>query len=362
MLQVEAESQVQDELLQELERKGPERPGPMCGEAPSDAVFEDASPFGIQALMRDELQILKDDCVSRLAVILSTKGTRAQIRDPEFVNRTLARYPEWVEEYRVVHLIEKSLWINGQSDLVMTLARNPSQIPDNPPEEIQGTLAKAHMIHPDGTIWYGVPLFGDETTPDGLPIPLTAAQVRTEHRRRIAAAQRHALRWGWIYRIGVAAAKLPSRGWHLAQAGWLMVKAVGHGVAEYGRRAERDTKRRAKARAEAEREYCRYGRTWTVIPEHTTELGRMRDSTLATAAYVQAGVQRLAVPAIVAQAALTGVSIASLVPTLLIPLTVIPCDPFLFIELPGEPGKLRFLGHWYWQGKVHGQQKLHLHV
>jgi len=357
MLQLDAGTDVREELMSEP-LSGPQ----VQGDGPCDAELEDASPFGVQALMRDELQILKEECVSRLAIILGTRGTRAQIRDPEFVKRTLARYPDWIEEYRVVHLIEKSLWINGQSDLVMTLARNPSQIPDNPPEEIQGTLARAHVLHPQGTVWYGVPLFGEETTPEGLPIPLTAAQVREEHRRRIAAAQQHALRWGWIYRIGLGMARLPSRAMNVLRGVGLGVRAVGHGIAEYGRRARRDSRRRAKAMAEAQREYCRHGRTWTVIPEHTTELGRIAASGLEAAAFVQAGARHLAVPAIVAQAALTGVSIASLIPTLLIPLTVIPCDPFLFIELPEEPGKLRFLGHWYWQGKVHGQQKLHLHV
>ena len=114
--------------------------------------------------------------------------------------------------------------------------------------------------------------------------------------------------------------------------------------------------------AEAQREHCRFGRTWTHVPEHTTHLGRIQESTLAAAGFVEEKTRQFAIPAMIAQAALTGVSIASLVPPLLVPLTVIPCDPFLFVELPGEPGKLRFLGHWYWQGKIHGQQKLHLHV
>jgi hypothetical protein len=43
-------------------------------------------------------------------------------------------------------------------------------------------------------------------------------------------------------------------------------------------------------------------------------------------------------------------------------MTIVACDPFLFIELPDEPGKFRFLGHWYWQGPPKGKQKLHLHV
>ena len=349
--------EVRDELEYEMVF-----PSPVRGGLPTDAALEDASPFGVQALMRDELPILKEDCVNRLAFVLATRGTRAQIRDPEFVRRTLARYPDWIEEYRVVHLIEKSLWIHGQSDLVMTLAKNPSQIPDDPPAEIHGTLARANVIHPDGTIWYGVPLFGDEATTDGLPIPLTAAQVRAEHAKRIAAAQRHALRWGWAYRIGLAAARLPSQAGQLIKGAGLAVRAIGFGIAEYGRRVQHDNRRRARAVAEAEREYCRYGRTWTQIPEHTTELGRIQESTLAAAGFVQEKVEQFAVPAMIAQAALTGVSIASLIPPLLVPLTVIPCDPFLFIELPGEPGKLRFLGHWYWQGNIHGQKKLHLHV
>jgi hypothetical protein len=48
--------------------------------------------------------------------------------------------------------------------------------------------------------------------------------------------------------------------------------------------------------------------------------------------------------------------------TIIVPLTIVSADPFLFIELPDEPGKLRHLGHWYWQGPVQGNRKLHLHA
>ena len=50
------------------------------------------------------------------------------------------------------------------------------------------------------------------------------------------------------------------------------------------------------------------------------------------------------------------------VPLFLAPAAVIACDPFLFIELPDEPGKLRMLGHWYWQQQEDGSKKLHVHV
>ena len=50
------------------------------------------------------------------------------------------------------------------------------------------------------------------------------------------------------------------------------------------------------------------------------------------------------------------------VPLLFIPLTVVSCDPFLFVELREEPGKLRHIGHWYWQKRDGGRDKLHLHV
>jgi hypothetical protein len=44
------------------------------------------------------------------------------------------------------------------------------------------------------------------------------------------------------------------------------------------------------------------------------------------------------------------------VPLFLAPAAVIACDPFLFIELPDEPGKLRMLGHWYWQRRKTDQR------
>jgi len=49
-------------------------------------------------------------------------------------------------------------------------------------------------------------------------------------------------------------------------------------------------------------------------------------------------------------------------PLFLAPAAVIACDPFLFNELPDEPGKLRILGNWYWQHQPDGTKKLHVHV
>lgn len=43
-------------------------------------------------------------------------------------------------------------------------------------------------------------------------------------------------------------------------------------------------------------------------------------------------------------------------------MTILECDPFLFVELPHEPDRLRFLGHWYWQEQPRGKTKLHLHA
>ncbi|MEZ6124202.1 MAG: hypothetical protein R3C49_13650 [Planctomycetaceae bacterium] len=70
-----------------------------------------------------------------------------------------------MDEYRIIHLIERSLWFDGRRDFVMQMTRNPSQIADNPPAEIRRALARAYTLHPDATVWYGVPLFGEERTP-----------------------------------------------------------------------------------------------------------------------------------------------------------------------------------------------------
>ena len=58
---------------------------------------------------------------------------------------------------------------------------------------------------------------------------------------------------------------------------------------------------------------------------------------------------------------LHGLTLSTLAPLFITPMTIIACDPFLFVELLDEPGKLRHLGHWYWQD-VCGRKKLHLHV
>jgi hypothetical protein len=55
-------------------------------------------------------------------------------------------------------------------------------------------------------------------------------------------------------------------------------------------------------------------------------------------------------------------ALTTLAPLFIAPMTLVACDPFLFVELPDEPNKLRFLGHWYWQGETRGKRKLHLHV
>jgi hypothetical protein len=326
--------------------------------APGVGEFEDASPFGLQGLNREMLQILKPNCISRLAITLALRGTRGQIRDMDFVNRVLSYHPEWIDEYQVVHLIEKSLWIQGHSDLVMTLTRNPSQIPDNPPLKIRQALARANALHPQSTIWYGVPLFGDETNEEGLPIPVTASQVRAEALRRIQAAQQHALRWGWLYRAAMGAAQLPSRCWHLGRRVCGSIQQTAGRVGQYWKRARDDARRRARAEFKAQQEYFRKGCSQTEIPEHRTWLGRGIDTAGLILEFQVAFVGYVA--PIVGTAA--PLAIAKFAPLLFVPLTVVSVDPFLFVELPEEPGKLRHIGHWYWQSGDRGRKKLHMHV
>src|SRR5262245_19166626 len=71
------------------------------------------SPFGPQGLSRNTIQILKPNCIERLAITLALKGNKDQIRDPEFVSRQLSLSPEWQEEFQIVHLVERSLWLQG---------------------------------------------------------------------------------------------------------------------------------------------------------------------------------------------------------------------------------------------------------
>ncbi len=327
-----------------------------------DFELEDNSPFGLQGLARNTLQIIKPNCITRLAITLALRATREQIRDRDYVNRVLSWHPEWVDEYQVVHLIERSLWIQGHSDLVMTMIRNPSQIPDNPPPKIREALSRAYMLHPDATVWYGVPLFGTETNSEGLPIPVTASEVRAEADRRMEAAQQHALRWGWMYRAALTAARIPSMCWHAGVLARQRLQRAVEGMKSYWQKARKDARLRARAIYQAELEHCRYGCSHTAIPEHTTVLGRSLESACVFMELViyEASIVGRASPFLGLMA--TPIAIAKFVPMLIVPMTMVSVDPFLFVELPEEPGKLRHLGHWYWQQKPLGRKKLHLHL
>lgn len=324
--------------------------------------LDTCSPFGLQGLSRDTVQILKPNCIERLAITLAVRGTHEQVRDPEFVKRQLSYRPEWQDEYQIVHLVEKSLWLQGHSDLVMTMTRNPAQVPDNPPQKVLDALSRAYVMHPEATVWYGVPLFSDEKNAEGLPIPVTEKEVRFEAERRIAAAQQHALRWGWLYRSAMSAIRLPSRCWHFSKSVFGHFYQSGVKVADYVRRARRETRERVRAQIIAELERCRWGCSDTVVPEHTTTLGRGIETATLMMEILHYQTTLLGKIAPFLSTAITPIAIASFIPKLIIPLTVMSVDPFLFVELPEEPGKLRHIGHWYWQGEGWGKKKLHLHV
>lgn len=331
------------------------------------AVMEDDSPFGVQGLVREKLRILKPECIGPLAATLALVGKPEQIRDDAFVAQVLAERSDWLAEYQVVHLIEKSLWIDGHSDLVMTLTRDPSQIPDHPPREIIDAMSQAILIHPQSTVWYGEPLFSDRLNAEGLPIPLTAAEVLCEAEERVKAAQRNALRWRWLYRAANEIRKMPYAAWRFGRACGQRVRESVESCRDYYRRAQRDARNRERAKILADSEYCRYGQSYTKIPEHTTLLGLASEQvTVSNDGFISQQILKLEdmSPLLTGAAPvmLETIGLVSIAPLLITPLMIIPCDPFLFIELPGESGKLRFLGHWYWQGQPHGKQKLHLHV
>lgn len=361
-------------MLQTLEfaaEFAPSLPYRTDAESASIGLAEDASRFGLQGLTRHSLSILKPDCITPLGMRLALTGTPDQIRDEQFVARQLAAQPTWSDEYRIVHLIEKSLWIEGHSDLVMTLLKNPSQIPDNPPPSIMRALSRAYQEHPEATIWYGVPLFSDEKNADGLPIPMTAAQVAAESQQRLQTAIDFALRWRWAIRTGRAAANVPNQLWSgLRRAAQIPGNMTREFLRAY-RRALADSRARTKAFVQAELEKCRLGRSQTVVPDHTTSLGRFAYAVTSSAAMIQSTIGN-ALPdnpdhyifgsAAVGAFAQTAAAITSIawVPTAA---TVIACDPFLFLELPEEPGKLRYIGHWYWQDRGFGRRKkLHVHT
>lgn len=337
----------------------------------AEMEFADASPFGLQGLRRETLTLLKEDAVKRFAVALSLARNRRQTEDSSLIDRVIARNPDWVQEYRVIHLIEKSLWFDGRCDFVMQMTRNPSQIPDNPPREIRDALSKAYALHPDATVWYGVPLFGDERNAQGLPIPLTANQVHEEAAKRMTAARRHAQRMGWLYRGVSRVRQTPQQIHQWTRRRWLSAKGVWQKFVDEYRQACRDSKRRRRAAAIAQFEYVRTGKKTTVIPEHSTRLGKIAASASAAIAQMGAGLDDASLRAeefmenhqysAAGLAVLPAIALQVL-PLFLAPSVVVACDPFLFIELPEEPGKLRMIGHWYWQPGRHGGETLHVHV
>lgn len=330
----------------------------------SDDSFslEDSSPFGLQGLAKKKIRIIKPESITRFAVNLALCGARKQIQDPKFVSGHLKSHPEWYDEYRIVHLIEQSLWIQGRNDLVMTLTRNPKRIPDNPPPKVKQALLEARMYHRDATIWYGVPLFGDQKNADGLPIPVTADEVCLEARRRIEAAQKLALRWFWCFRIFMVFASIAVFCCQFGLAVKRRIRSICHGIAQYWKRCREDARRRDRARYTAEWEYGRNGYATTIVPEHRTWLGKGLEATRVIFELTILGAPVAETVSSFVGAAATPLIVAKFVPLLFVPMVVVSCDPFLFVELREEPGKLRHIGHWYWQKRESGRDKLHLHV
>jgi hypothetical protein len=337
----------------------------------ADMGIEDNSPFGLQGLRRETLTLLKTNAVKPLAASLALSGPRQQIKDPQVTEKLLARNENWVDEYRVIHLIEKSLWFEGRHDFVMQMTRNPSQIPDNPPAEIREALAKAYTLHPEAIVWYGVPLFGDEKNANGLPVPLTASQVRDEAERRILAAQEHALRMGWFYRLLLRIRRLPQSLRQSVRRKWMGIKGSWYRLVTEYRQARKDAQRRSRAAAHAQLEYTRTGRSTTIIPEHTTRIGKMAAIAATSLVQLETGLDHSAVMTeeflerhqyAVAGFAVLPMMALQVLPLFLAPTAIVACDPFLFIELPDEPGKLRMIGHWYWQPQPNGRDTLHVHV
>ncbi len=336
----------------------------------ADMGIEDSSPFGLQGLERETLTVLKANAVKPLAASLALSASREQIKDPVVAEKLLVENPHWGDEYRVIHLIERSLWFDGRHDFVMQMMRNPSQIPDNPPAEIREALAKAYSLHPDATVWYGVPVFGEEKNASGLPIPLTASEVRKEAERRLTAARQHALRMGWFYRSLLRIRRLPHSVRQWSRRRWLGIKSVWHQFVSEYRQARKDAQRRRRAALRAKFEYMRTGRRATMLPQHTTRVGSIaalaaslvqmetrldesdewKDEFIENHRFAAAGMAVLPLVAL------------QVLPLFLSPAAVIACDPFLFIELPDEPGKLRMIGHWYWQPQPCGRETLHVHV
>lgn len=336
----------------------------------ADMGIEDCSPFGLQGLRRESIVLLKTEAVKQVAAALALGGARQKTDAAGLLSGLFERNPHWIEEYRVIHLIERSLWFEGRCDFVMQMIRNPSQIPDNPPAEIREALATAYTLHPEATVWYGIPLFGELKNSDGLPIPLTASQVREEAARRVLSAQNYASRLGWLYRTLWRIQRLPLSCRQICRRKWLAARGSLTRLVWEFRRARIDAKRRNRAAVRAQLEYARTGKSTTIVPEHTTRLGKVASRAAVTLGQVENHLEMAAAKteeffenhryAAASVAVLPAIALQAL-PLFLAPAAIAACDPFLFIELPSEPGKLRMIGHWYWQPR-NGSEMLHVHV
>jgi hypothetical protein len=185
------------------------------------------------------------------------------------------------------------------------------------------------------------------------------------------AAQKHAEGLGWFYRMLLRINRMPQTCRQAVHVEVLKIKSLWQRTVTEYRMARKDAQGRARAQARADFEYYRTGKSTTVVPEHSTRMGqyasraaqsllKMEHRLGRSADFTEEFMERHSYAAV--GLAILPMMALQVVPLFLAPAAVIACDPFLFIELPDEPGKLRMLGHWYWQQQADGSKKLHVHV
>ena len=224
----------------------------------------------------------------------------------------------------------------GQQRLVLRMVADPQVIPDSPPLVIEQALLRATALHPTASVWYAEPVFGVGVGTNGLPIPMTEQAFNAEADSRLEKALKIAKDYGWMFRNNIrlrAAAHflltLPKRIY------------LGFSLAFERQLAER------LAEQQTAQEVITYYRTG----QHSCRGAADRLETLSRLERLYVGLVG-EVPAVDMMIFSTAAAVA---------LSMTTIDPLLFVELPGEKGQLRFVGHWFWE-HVDGKRVLHLHM
>ena len=292
---------------------------------------DDESNFGAFGRLRQTIAVLKPDAITMLAAYWATGG-RTALNGNDIFGKAKTEHPGWFDTLNVIEAFDRSLMLPA-TRLVMSMVRDPHQIPDSPPPAAMQRFLQGIQQHPDATIWYAEPVFALNPTPDSLPVPVSDEAFLRESGDRVLQAQRFKNAFGWFYRGH-------------AKAGQLLLRLEKY---FHDRKLQRERLRAEAAResAEAKMQSLTTGR---IVGRRSAnqELAEIREL---EARYEQVA-REFPELELMGYRALTPVR-----------MQMFRFDPLLFLELPGEQKLLRLVAHWFWQTQGAGQpRKLHLHL